>query len=691
MFKKIIFILCILFVTSSIYAEQDTQAGISMNFDIANQTSVPDTTTFYDYTLSIDNVAFKYQDTPLSKTYTYRGNFTSSSTYSTSLKFFNKNQFFSPLCTSGFTSEHECVLDYSSLTPYNNYTLYYTFCNDVGICSTEVKELDFYYYPYVNLTNDIEVGTSFSFGFVNQANLPDKSTFYDYTLSSDNVAFKYLDNLMQEIVYYRGNFTSLSTYNTSLKFFYLNEFFSPICTSDFTNDHQCSINYSSLTPKTNYTFYYIFCSDVGICSTEVKNLNFLYEPTNVENEIEAGTSFSFDFIVSGVEPNQPTFYDYTLSVDNIAFRYQDNPINKTYTYRGNFIDSSTYPTNLKFFNLNQFFSPLCTSNFSSEHECIINYTTMNPLTDYTFYYTFCNDVGICSTEVKTTNFFFYPYMNLTNDIKAGINFNFEIVLAVPNEPYYVEPTPRDFYRRTNVTNFTVKINKNRNYISNPSVVINNEKYDLVDNHDDTYEYTYILPNNPDQKQKIEYQVFYYEVDELKWLSKRELHSYPLTNSKTEMPATSFIASILGIIFIGMFFKMKGKKISKKGISGVVVVSLMVLIVVVTGAGVAKWYLGFQSDYYGKVEYKFKETKIEGIKFQNNTAGEVIVKNQGRSYYIIKNVTVGGSKCDTLQNNVIGENAITIIDINCTNIKKGSNELVIYTNLKVLNKNVFKSE
>jgi len=131
--------------------------------------------------------------------------------------------------------------------------------------------------------------------------------------------------------------------------------------------------------------------------------------------------------------------------------------------------------------------------------------------------------------------------------------------------------------------------------------------------------------------------------------------------------------------------------TKKAVGNVIIISLILFITIVTAAATFNWYSNFQLDVNNKVGRKLDKVEIEGVNFINDTNVEVVVRNKGSLYYIVENLSIGNSSCDMPQNDIIEENAITVLNVNCDSILKGVYELVIFTDLNVLHKRVIKNQ
>lgn len=94
--------------------------------------------------------------------------------------------------------------------------------------------------------------------------------------------------------------------------------------------------------------------------------------------------------------------------------------------------------------------------------------------------------------------------------------------------------------------------------------------------------------------------------------------------------------------------------SKKGLSVVISVVLMILIASVVGSALFFWFQTFQSEYEIKQQLEGSERDLEilGIQYVNALNAIVGVKNNGPSYQIVNKIEVNGQECDVVGTNVV---------------------------------------
>jgi hypothetical protein len=94
--------------------------------------------------------------------------------------------------------------------------------------------------------------------------------------------------------------------------------------------------------------------------------------------------------------------------------------------------------------------------------------------------------------------------------------------------------------------------------------------------------------------------------------------------------------------------------SKKGISPIVSVTLLLFVVVVAFTGISNWAQTFQNQMSFKAGGEFEGLKVEikSLTRVSDNLSLLVVKNPSRQYIVIDSVTISTLACDMVYSNVV---------------------------------------
>lgn len=104
--------------------------------------------------------------------------------------------------------------------------------------------------------------------------------------------------------------------------------------------------------------------------------------------------------------------------------------------------------------------------------------------------------------------------------------------------------------------------------------------------------------------------------------------------------------------------------SKKAISNIIVIVLLVALSALGGTGIFIWYTGLQSDYEVKQQSSgnLKNLEVLGVKYVNEQKAIVGLKNPGQSYHIVQTIKINDLECDVIGSNVV--ETVNELSVNC---------------------------
>lgn len=129
--------------------------------------------------------------------------------------------------------------------------------------------------------------------------------------------------------------------------------------------------------------------------------------------------------------------------------------------------------------------------------------------------------------------------------------------------------------------------------------------------------------------------------------------------------------------------------TKKALSSIVSMSLLLLIVVISSISLSNWYESYSDEML--IKYTLKTTssdlKIKNLEYYDSTYTKLYLRNLNQNtYYVIDKITVNGYMCHFLTENVII--SLNTIYLDCSLTTNGVYEIAVYTDKGIFEKTIY---
>jgi P pilus assembly chaperone PapD len=124
--------------------------------------------------------------------------------------------------------------------------------------------------------------------------------------------------------------------------------------------------------------------------------------------------------------------------------------------------------------------------------------------------------------------------------------------------------------------------------------------------------------------------------------------------------------------------------SKKSIGPIVATSLLVVVCIVSLVAFENWYNEYSTGLNSKIEGKTSDMGSISVNYvgADNSGTILYVKNSGKTYALINEVKINKQKCNLTSSDVIGEETLTQVNVDCKTQKNDHVEVVFITDLGV---------
>lgn len=131
-------------------------------------------------------------------------------------------------------------------------------------------------------------------------------------------------------------------------------------------------------------------------------------------------------------------------------------------------------------------------------------------------------------------------------------------------------------------------------------------------------------------------------------------------------------------------------ISNKGLGPVVALALLILVGVVGVVSFESFYDSYQQSLLNKVEKGSSNNVILNIQLveSGSSLTKIYVQNPSNSYSIISEIKLNKNGCNLLSSDVLGENSVTILEVDCLILKNSDVEVLLISDFGIFEETHF---
>ena len=487
-------------------------------------------------------------------------------------------------------------------------------------------------------------------------------------------------------VFFEVNYSSIPSQTQTFITNRTGDVSSPLCSWNYSSNTSltCSYSYPS---SWNYNSYspelYIYTRNKNnSLSLSQLPTSFIFQKENA-SLISGG--FNLTFNVDQSTPtqnysnnNQPVSKPSSFTMFNRSNSQSTGEVFFEVNYSSIPSQTQTFITN----RTGDVSSPLCSWNYSSNTSLTCSYSypsswNYNSYSPELYIYTRNKNNSLSLSQLPTS---FIYQLGSSGLISGGFTLESSIVRNYVGdaEVEYVSPTPQNGYRKSNLSNVTVKVYDGEKPISNCKLIVNEQSYSM--NYDGTY-CSLTFNTSTNNVSSYLFKVNYTQNSVEKSLGEREFYSYDVSGDSTQLPAFgigSFILFIL--ILLGDF--ARGTK-NKKALGSVVAVSLLIVVGVSSAITFQTFLNEYQSGLQNKVQQNSDTSKAQvsiPLVQKDTNSIELSVKNPSNFYYGVEQIGINDQECNINGSDVIGQDTTSTIRVsNCSFEKGEALEIMILTN------------